>query len=258
VSGEDVVPNVFEDAPGELIVHLGCEKPFAVMQESLEWHLPDSLTRYRKLRATDAGDGRWDGCTRVYLLPDVSSPVYFLGLAEEVEITARSVHVDPIWTAWVVVAPYVHVAQACNTFVVETLDHLGCIEAHEHVVVPRALMGMHEDGRVREVIVVVNDVAEVDLRVELALELSSNAHVAVAYHSLAALVLGDLVLGIWIVHFVDDDGRIGNLLAHPLEILLYGFWDDDLERVVAAWRLGAAVGEAQRNAEVEGINSGAQ
>lgn len=101
----------------------------------------------------------------MYLFPNMPPPVYLLGLAEKVEIATRPVHVDPIWTAWVVVAPNVHVAQARDAFVVETLYHLGCVEAHEHVVVPCALMGMQEDGGVWEVIVVVNDVAEVDLGV---------------------------------------------------------------------------------------------
>jgi hypothetical protein len=258
VSGEDVVPDVFEDTSGELIVHLGCEQPFAVMQESLQWHLPNSLARNSKLRAADPGDGRWDRCARVYLLPNMSPPVYFLRFAEEIEIATRPVHVDPVWTTWVVMAPYVHVAQACNAFVIETLYHLGSVEAHEHVVVPCALMGVQEDGGVGEVIVVIDDIAKVDLGVGSAMKLSSPADGAVAYHSLAALVLGDLVFGIGVVHFVDDDGRIRDLFGHPIEILLCRLRDHNLERVVAAWRFRATVREAQRNTKVEGIDTRAQ
>jgi hypothetical protein len=104
----------------------------------------------------------------MYLLPNVLPPVYLFGLAEKVKITTWPVHVNPVWAAWVMVAPYVHVAKARDAVVVQALYHLGCVEAHEHVVMPRALVGMHKEGRVGEVIVVIDDVAEVDLGLALA------------------------------------------------------------------------------------------
>jgi hypothetical protein len=60
-------------------------------------------------------------------------------------------------------ASHVHVAHACDSLMVEALNNFRGIEAHDHVVVPGVAMGVHEHDGIREVIVVVDDVAEVDL-----------------------------------------------------------------------------------------------
>lgn len=73
------------------------------------------------------------------------------------------------------------------------------------------------------------------------------------YHGLAALVLGDLVLGIGVVDFVDDERCIGYLSGHPANVLLLCLGHDNLECVVAARRLLLAVAEAQRQAKVEWV-----
>lgn len=70
---------------------------------------------------------------------------------------------NPIRTARVVVTAYVHVAHPRDSFVIEAFYHLPSVEAKEHVVVPRIAMRVHEDGRIGEVIVVVNDVAKIYL-----------------------------------------------------------------------------------------------
>jgi hypothetical protein len=163
VAGEDVVPYVFEDAAGELVVHAGGEEPLAVVDEALDGDFLDALARDGELCAADSGYRGWDGRARVDLLPDVAPPVYLLGLVEEVKVAARAVHVYPVGAAGVVVAAHVHVAHARDSLVVEALDHLGGVKAEEHVVVPCVTVGVHEDGRVGEVIVVVDDVGEVDL-----------------------------------------------------------------------------------------------
>ena len=69
----------------------------------------------------------------------------------------------PVRTARVVVASYVHIAHARNALVIQALNHLGGVETEEHIVVPCVAVGVHEEGGVGEVIVVVDDVAEVDL-----------------------------------------------------------------------------------------------
>lgn len=97
------------------------------------------------------------------LLPDVAPPVDLLGLVEEVEVAAGAVHMDPVGAAGVVVAAHVHVAHASDALVVEALDHLRRVEAEQLVIVPGVAVGVHEDGRVGEVVVVVDDVGEVDL-----------------------------------------------------------------------------------------------
>ena len=73
------------------------------------------------------------------------------------------------------------------------------------------------------------------------------------YHGLAALVLGDLVLGIRVVDFVDDERCIGYLSGHPANVLLLCLGHDNLACVVAAGRLLLAVAEAQRQAKVEWV-----
>jgi hypothetical protein len=75
------------------------------------------------------------------------------------------------------------------------------------------------------------------------------------YHGLATLVLGNLVLGIGVVDFVHNQGRIGNLLGHPADVLLLRLRHDDLVRVVAARRLLLPIGEAQRQAKVEWVTA---
>lgn len=168
VAGEDVVPDVLEDAAGELVVHARCKQPLAVVDEALDRHLPDPVARNSELRAADTGDGGWDGRARVDLLPDALAPVDLLGLVEEVEVAAWSIHVDPVRAAGVVVASYVHVAEARNAVVVQAIDDLGGVEAHQHVVVPCVTVGVHEQCRVGQVVVMVDDVAEVHLALLLA------------------------------------------------------------------------------------------
>lgn len=163
VAGEDVVPDVLEDAAGELVVHARGEQPLAVVDEALERDLADAVARDGELCAADAGEGWRDGGARVDLLPDALAPVDLLGLVEEVKVAAGAVHVDPVGAAGVVVAAHVHVAEAGDALVVEAVDNLGGVEAHELVVVPGVAVGVHEEGRVGQVIVVVDDVAEVDL-----------------------------------------------------------------------------------------------
>jgi hypothetical protein len=163
VASEDVVPDVLEDAAGELIVHARCEQPLAVVDETLDRHLPDPVARDGELCAADAGDGGRHGSARVDLVPDALAPVDLLGLVEEVEVAARAVHVDPVGAAGVVVAANVHVAEAGDALVVQAVDDLGGIEAHQLVVVPGMAVGVHEKRRVRQVVVVVDDVAEVYL-----------------------------------------------------------------------------------------------
>ena len=163
VASEDVVPDVLEDAAGELIVHARCEQPLAVVDESLDRHLSDPVARDGKLCAADAGDGGRHGGTGVDLVPDALAPVDLLGLVEEVEVAARAVHVDPVGAAGVVVAANVHVAEAGDALVVQAAHDLGSVEAHQLVVVPGMAVGVHEQRRVRQVVVVVDDVAEVYL-----------------------------------------------------------------------------------------------
>jgi hypothetical protein len=204
VTSENVVPNVLEDAPRELVVHAGCKQPLAIVLEALDGHLADSLAGNCKLGAAYARDGWRDGRARVYLLPNISPPIDLLGLVEEIKISTGSVHVYPIGTARVVVASYVHVAHACDTLVVEALDDFGGIEAHDHVVVPGVAMGVHEHDGVGEVVVMVDDVAEVHLVLSLVLHASECPERSCTYHSLAPLVLGDLVFGVGVVDLVDD------------------------------------------------------
>lgn len=238
VAGEDVVPDVFEDAAGKLIVHARGQEPFAVVNEALNGHFLDALARNGELGAADSRDGGRDGRAGVDFLPDLLSPIDFLGFAEEVKVAAGMVHVYPVGTAGLVVAANVHVAHTGDAVVVEALDHLGGVEAEEHVVVPCVAVGVHEDDGVGKVVVMVNDVGEVHLKRAGQPACTRNSNTCVkkrgSYHGLAALVLGDLVLGIGIVDFIDYEGRIGNLGLHPANVLLLGLGDDNLVRVVAS------------------------
>lgn len=163
MAGEDVVPDVLEDAAGELVVHAGGEQPLAVVDEALEGDLADPVARDGELGAADAGEGGRGRGAWVNLVPDALAPVDLLGLVEEVKVAAGAVHVDPVRAAGVVVAADVHVAEAGDAGVVEAVDDLGGIEAHELVVVPGVAVGVHEERRVGQVVVVVDDVGEVDL-----------------------------------------------------------------------------------------------
>ena len=163
VASEDVVPDVLENTAGELIVHARCEQPLAVVDETLDRHLSDPVARDGELCTANAGDGGRHGGAGVDLVPDALAPVDLLGLMEEVEVAARAVHVDPVRAAGVVVAANVHVAEAGDPLVVQAVHDLGGVEAHQHIVVPGMAVGVHEQRRVRQVVIVVDDVAEVYL-----------------------------------------------------------------------------------------------
>ena len=70
---------------------------------------------------------------------------------------------DPIRAARIVMASYVHVAEAGDAVVVQPVHDLGSIETHHLVVMPCVAMGMHEEGRVGEILVVIDDIAEIHL-----------------------------------------------------------------------------------------------
>lgn len=163
VARKDVVPDVLKDTPRELVVHAGGQEPLAVVLESLNWHFTYPLPRDCELRAAYARDRGWNWRARVDLLPDGPTPIDLLGLVEEIKVAAGAVHVYPVGAARIVVASHVHIAHARHPLVVEALHDLGGVEAHEHVVVPCVTMCVHEHDSVGEVIVVVDDVAEVDL-----------------------------------------------------------------------------------------------
>jgi len=248
---EDVVPDVFKDSARELVVHARGEQPLPIVNEAFNRHLLDALAGCGKLGTAYAGEGGWNRGARVDLLPDVTAPVNFLGLVVEVEVAAGAVHVDPVGAAGVVVAAHIHVAHTGNALVVEAFDHGGSVEAEQHVVVPGMAVGMHEDGCVGEVMVVVDEVAEIDLRAQLVG--MGRAMRQQTHHGLAALVLGDLVLGMGVVDLVDDQGRVGQLARHPGYVLILGLGYHNLVRVVASWWLGLAVAEAQRQPKVERV-----
>lgn len=63
---------------------------------------------------------------------------------------------DPVRTAWVLVAARVHVAHACDARVVEALDRLRAVQPHQDIVVPGVAVRVEEEDRVGEVVVVVN------------------------------------------------------------------------------------------------------
>ena len=163
MAGEDVVPDVLKDAPRELVVDASGQQPFAVVDKALEGHFAYALARHGELRAPGAGQGGGNWRSRVDLLPHAPPPVNLLGLVEKVKVAARAIHVYPVGAAGLVVAADVHVSQARDAVVVEAFEHLRRVEAEEHVVVPGPAVGVHEDGRVGEVVVVVNDVGEVHL-----------------------------------------------------------------------------------------------
>jgi hypothetical protein len=252
VTCEDVVPDVFENAAGELVVHACREQPLTVVLEALNGHLAYPLPRNGKLRAAYARDGRWDWRAGVYLFPDVPAPVDFLGLVEKVEVPAGAVHVYPVGAAGVVVAAHVHVAVSRHALVVEAVYHLGGVLAHEDVVVPGVAVGVHEQDGVGEVIVVVDDIAEVDLVLPLAVG-AQMWWLICAYHSLAAFVLGDFVFGIGVVDLVDDQRGIRDLLRHPADVLLLCLGNHNLEGVVAAWRFNHGIAELGQYAKVQRI-----
>jgi hypothetical protein len=252
VAGEDVVPNVLENAAGELVVHACREEPLAVVLEALNGHLTYPLPRHGELRTADARDGRRDGRAGVYLFPDVPAPVDFLGLVEKVEVPAGAVHMYPVGAAGVVVAAHVHVAVSRHALVVEAVYDLGGVLPHEDIVVPGVAVGVHEHDGVGEVVVVVDDVAEIDLVLSLAVGAQLWWPIF-AYHSLATFVLGDLVFGIGIVDLVDDQRGIRDLLRHPADVLLLCLGDHNLEGVVAARRFNDGIAELGQYAEVQRI-----
>ena len=114
-------------------------------------------------------------------------------------------------------------------------------------------MGMHEHDGIGKVIVMIDNVAEVYLRVELVEVQNACRDLICAYHSLTAFVLGDLVFRLGIIDLVDDQWRVWNLLLHPTYILLFCLGDDDFEGIVAAWRFGHAISELWYYAKVERI-----
>jgi hypothetical protein len=240
VAGEDVVPDVFEDAAGKLVVHAGGQEPFAVVNEALNGDFLDALARDGELGAADSRDGGGNGCAGVDLLPDLLSPVDFLGLVEEVKVAARAVHVYPVWAAGFVVTADVHVAHAGDAVVVEALNHLGGVKAEEHIVMPGVAVGVHEDGGVGQVVVMVDYVGKVHLAARLGCA-RGTVKTGGTHHGLAALVLGDLVLGIGVVDLVNNQRRIGDLSGHPADVLLLRLGHDDLVRVIAAGRLAHRV-----------------
>lgn len=133
--------------------------------------------------------------------------VDLLGLVEEIEVAARSIHVNPIGAARIVVTADVHVAEASNPLMVELLEHLCAVLAHEDVVMPGVAVGMHEDGGVGEVVVVVDEVGQINLN-ELISIPESWSRARSTYHGLSTLVLGDFVDSIWIVDFIHHQRRI--------------------------------------------------
>ena len=114
------------------------------MDEPLEGHLPYPFPADSKLRAAYARYRGRQGCTRMYLLPDMPSPVNLLGLVKEVEVDSRPIHMYPVRAAGFMVAAHIHVALARNTVVVEAFDYQSGVEAQKLIVVPRMMMGVHE------------------------------------------------------------------------------------------------------------------
>ena len=63
---------------------------------------------------------------------------------------------DPVRTAWVLLAACVHVAHACDARVVEALDRLRAVKPHQDIVVPGIAVRVEEEDCIGEVVIVVN------------------------------------------------------------------------------------------------------
>lgn len=114
------------------------------------------------------------------------------------------------WTAWIPMAPQVHVSLSCGSLRTQIPHHSGGVMVQKLVIMPRELMRMHENAYIREVFVLVDDVAQID-------------------HDLIALILGGMRLRFAIIDrvyrgfeypFFDD---ISQFLIDPSRVLTLQF-----------------------------------
>ena len=173
----------------------------------------DAVARDHELRAAGLRDGRGHGRTAVQLLPDGGCEVFLLHLAAGVELGLRPVQVQPVRTPGLLVAAAVEVADAGDVRVAEMADRIRGVGVEQVVVVPGRQVRVEEDGRVGQVVVVVDDVGQVD-------------------HGFVAFV--DRVLA------DDVDGRLDvwEVAGDPADVFVGEAADDERARVVEAGGFG--------------------
>ena len=107
-------------------------------------------------------------------------------------------------------AAQVHVAESRDVFRTEAADHLSGVRVEEFVVVPGEAVGVHEDAHVWQLVVEVDDVAQID-------------------HDFVAFILWRVERGCWVVGDVDGGAQLPvwcqqvcQLGLHPCCVLLFG------------------------------------
>ena len=184
MASEDVLPRIFHNAAGVLVLKSSVEDPSAVTDVLGARVCADTLAGDGKLRAAGLGDGAGDGHVGVEFAPDSGREEALFVLVHEVPFRLRSIWVQPVGAARVKVAAGVHVALAGDVGVGDTRDGLGRVEVEEDVVVPGGPMWVEEENGVGEVVVVIDYVGEV-------------------YHSFVAFVFGNFEDGVFVVDSVN-------------------------------------------------------
>ncbi len=94
-------------------------------------------------------------------LPEGAREIPFFSLPHKIPFLLRPVKMQPIRAPGVKVAAGVEVSFPCNSSITEAFDGKRGIEVEEDVVMPSALLGVEEQRRVGECIVMINDVGQV-------------------------------------------------------------------------------------------------
>jgi len=184
LASEDVLPRIFHNAAGVLVLKFSVEEPFAVADVLGARVCADALAGDGKLRAAGLGDGAGDRHVGVEFAPDSGCEEALFVLVYEVPLRLWSIWVQPVGAARVMVAAGVHVALAGDVGVGDAGDGLGGVEVKEDVVMPGGPMWVEEEDGIGEVVVVIDYVGEVD-------------------HSFMAFVFGDFEDGVFVVDSVN-------------------------------------------------------
>lgn len=160
---ENVLPRVLHQSTRRLVVQAGRQQPVAVADVVGARALADSLAGHGELGATRLRDGVRDrNVGAVQLAKEFGGQGGFLGFVFEVVPPPGSVDVQPVRAARVEVASSVEVALANDVGAAEELEGLGSVDVEEDVVVPSHLVRVEEEHDVRQRVVMVDDVRQID------------------------------------------------------------------------------------------------
>lgn len=141
-----------------------------------------------------------------------------------VGVTAVVVRLDVVRTARLMVTAQVEIADALDVLTADSSDHADEVKLKQVVVMPGVPLRMSEDGDVREVVVMINDVGQV-------------------HHCLVTLIFGRVELGFGVVGHIYRMLHVAQPGLYPRRILFPSTGDYECFGVFASAGPRFRVGE---------------